>query len=44
MFDDENLPLIIKHIGFREVKLRDFKEGLDLEGRRDESIYVEGVK
>lgn len=44
MFDDENLPLIINSIGFRNVRLRDFKKGLDLLERKDESIYVEGMK
>jgi predicted SAM-dependent methyltransferase len=44
MFDEENLPLIIKSIGFREVKIRPFKEGLDMPERQHESIYVEGLK
>lgn len=44
MFDDENLPLIVKSVGFEEVKIREFKDGLDLLGRKDESIYVEGIK
>jgi predicted SAM-dependent methyltransferase len=44
MFDEDNLPLIISEVGFRNVKLREFKEGLDLFERREESIYVEAVK
>lgn len=44
MFDDENLPLIIENAGFRNVKLREFKEGLDMQERKHESIYVEAVK
>lgn len=44
MFDEENLPLIIQNVGFREVKLRSFKEGLDIREREWESIYVEGIK
>lgn len=44
MFDEENLPLIIASVGFRNVKMREFKAGLDLEERRKESIYVEAIK
>jgi len=44
MFDKENLPLIIAHAGFRDVKLRSYESGLDLEARNHESIYVVGVK
>ena len=44
MFDKENLPLIIAHAGFRDVALRSYESGLDLEARNHESIYVVGVK
>jgi predicted SAM-dependent methyltransferase len=44
LFDEENLPLIIASIGFKEVKLRPFREGLDMKARDHETIYVEGFK
>ena len=44
MFDNENLPLIIKNVGFKNVKMRKFKENLDLPHRKNESIYVEAIK
>lgn len=44
MFDEENLLLILEESGFREVHLREFDMTLDLQIRRHESIYAEGVK
>jgi len=44
MFDEENLPLIINYVGFRNCKIRTFKSGLDMPERQHESIYVEAVK
>ena len=44
MFDGENLVHILKAKGFRNVRIRDFDEEIDLEGRRHESIYAEGIK
>ena len=44
MFDDENLPLIIASVGFRNVRSREYKEGLDMPHRKHESVYVEGIK
>lgn len=44
LFDEENLPKVIAHGGFENVKLRDFEPGLDLESRSHESIYAEAIK
>ena len=44
MFDEENLPLIISNAGFKNVQLREYKEGLDMLERKWESIYVEAIK
>ena len=44
MFDDENILIILKDVGFKEVKLRSFDPHLDQEARRYESIYAEGIK
>jgi predicted SAM-dependent methyltransferase len=44
MFDEENLPKIIAEVGFRDVAIRPFELGLDLESRRHESVYAGGVK
>jgi len=44
MFDEENLPRIIADVGFKNVTIRPFELGLDLESRRYESIYAGGVK
>ena len=44
LFDEENLPKVIAHGGFENVKLRDFEPGLDLESRKHESIYAEAIK
>jgi predicted SAM-dependent methyltransferase len=44
MFDDENIIVILKRAGFRNVSLRDFDRTLDLEVRDFESIYAQGEK
>lgn len=44
MFDEKNLPKIIEYAGFRNARIRDFKEGLDMPERKWESIYVEAIK
>jgi predicted SAM-dependent methyltransferase len=44
MFDEENLLYVLKSKGFRNVKLREFDPGLDLEVRHYESIYAEAQK
>lgn len=44
MFDKENLIYILRSKGFRNVHLRQYEPGLDLEGHIIESIYAEGVK
>jgi predicted SAM-dependent methyltransferase len=44
MFDEENIIVILKNVGFREVKLRDFDKTLDLEVRDFQSIYVQAEK
>ncbi len=40
MFDEENLPSILKKVGFTSSGLRDFDVELDLAERRFESIYA----
>lgn len=44
LFDPENLPVILREAGFRNVRLREFDPSLDLEGRRYETIYAQGEK
>lgn len=44
MFDEESLLTNLVDAGFKNVKIRDFEPGLDLEGRKYESIYAEGEK
>ncbi len=44
MFDEENLLIILKKVGFRNVKLREFNNLLDREERKYESIYAECIK
>lgn len=44
MFDEENILVILRDIGFREVRLRSFDSHLDQVARQHESIYAEGVK
>ncbi len=44
MYDEENLILILKRKGFRNVRLRNFDPSLDLKGRDYESIYAEAQK
>ncbi len=44
MFDEENLPLILKKTNFNNVKLRNFDLLLDREERDFESIYIQGIK
>lgn|GEM_PF-2322582 len=40
MFDEENLTAILTEAGFEDVRLREFDPSLDLEERRNESIYA----
>jgi predicted SAM-dependent methyltransferase len=44
MFDEENLPYILKSSGFRNARLRLFDPHLDLKQRDFESIYAEAEK
>lgn len=44
MFDNENIIVILKKAGFRNVRLRDFNKTLDLGVRGFESIYAQGEK
>ncbi|NER53002.1 MAG: methyltransferase domain-containing protein [Symploca sp. SIO1A3] len=40
MFDEDNLLAILAKANFRNVRLRDFDPGIDLESRKYESIYA----
>ncbi len=40
LFDEENLVSTLSEAGFKNVMLRDFDPNIDLEGRRNESIYA----
>jgi predicted SAM-dependent methyltransferase len=44
MFDEENLPIILKKAGFKNIRLREFDLNLDRKERVYESIYVRGIK
>jgi len=44
LFDEENLLNIFKKVGFSQVLIDDFKDGIDLIDRKDESIYCEAIK
>ncbi|ACF14965.1 conserved hypothetical protein [Chloroherpeton thalassium ATCC 35110] len=44
MFDEENLPEILKRVGFKNVRLRDFDAKIDMESRQHQSIYAEATK
>jgi predicted SAM-dependent methyltransferase len=44
MFDEENLVGVLEEAGFGKAKIRDFDPSIDLEVRRHESIYAEGIK
>jgi len=44
MFDDENILVLLREAGFRDVRLRSFDPCLDQEARQNVSIYVESVK
>jgi predicted SAM-dependent methyltransferase len=44
LFDPENLQRVLSVAGFRDVRMRDFEPGLDVESRDHESIYVQGRK
>ena len=44
MFDRENLPAILKGVGFKAVKERSFDPEMDLEKRDYESIYFDAEK
>jgi len=44
MFDEENLVVILAKSGFRNVRLRDFDETLDMEVRDFQTIYAYGIK
>ena len=43
MFDEENLLIILSNAGFKSIRLREFDPSLDIEKRRHESIYAEGM-
>ncbi len=40
MFDEANLPAILTQAGFEDARIRAFDPSLDLEERRDDSIYT----
>jgi predicted SAM-dependent methyltransferase len=44
MFDDDNLPRVLAEAGFHEARMREFDGSIDIERRRDESIYAEARK
>ncbi len=44
MFDDENILVLLRDMGFRDVQLRDFDPSMDQEARQNISIYVEARK
>lgn len=44
MFDEDNILIILKDIGFNSVRLRDFDPNLDQMERKYESIYAECSK
>ena len=44
LFDGETLVNILQEAGFNDVNLREFDPSMDLNERRHESIYAEGVK
>jgi predicted SAM-dependent methyltransferase len=44
MFDNENLIRILSSMGFISVRIRDFDPTVDMEARKDESIYAMGIK
>jgi len=44
LFDRENLCQILEDTGYRNVRLREFDEAMDMPERRHESIYVEARK
>ncbi|MFM7641450.1 MAG: class I SAM-dependent methyltransferase [Cyanobium sp.] len=44
MFDEENLPSLLRQAGFEGASLRSFDQELDLLGRDFESIYAIGFK
>lgn len=43
-FDEENLLAALKTSGFTNVKIREFDPDLDLEERKNDSIYCECIK
>ena len=44
MFDEDNIVVILRNVGFRNVRIRAFDPDIDLEQRRFQSIYAEAVK
>ena len=40
LFDEENLVSVLSQAGFNNVRMRDFDSSIDLESRRDGSIYA----
>jgi predicted SAM-dependent methyltransferase len=44
LFDADNLVEVLTQAGFRNARIRDFDPSLDLEQRRDESIYAVAIK
>ena len=44
LFDKENLALVLQEAGFVDIHIRQYKPSIDLESRRQESIYITAVK
>jgi len=44
LFDTNNLVTVLEEVGFRDVRIRAFDSGLDLEVRKHESIYAVAIK
>lgn len=44
LFDTNNLVTVLEEVGFRDVHIRTFDPGLDLEVRKHESIYAVAIK
>jgi len=43
MFDEENILVILRKVGFVNVVLREYEEGLDSKASRAKSLYVQAV-
>ncbi len=44
MFDEESLTIFLSEAGFKNVRIREFDESLDVKERKHVSIYAEGNK